>query len=239
MSSDFDEKLIHVFEAKNRNFKVLCGGDGALISEWRNNRNKSLLPIRNYGMCDKHAKLYDDFFNCRGNTTLKQFLFQTIQIDGVGFNRPETDAMSEIVVMNSDITQCMRINLYVNGKTANENVLCSGIIFATKLGSTGFFKSVARTIFRDGIGIAFISPTYSIPNLIVSSMDDIEVEFIRSTGTSIVCDKLENGKNFNKGDRFKISSTSNNVSIFGYDHFMCETCRRNRNSTIVNDSYML
>lgn len=237
--NDSFEKLINLFESKNKNFKILHGGDGILVSEWRNNRKKCLLPIRNYGMCEKHAKMYDDFLNCRGNIELKQFLFPTIQIDGIGLIREEKDAMSEIVVMNEDITQCMRFNLYVNGKMANENVLCSGVIFATKLGSTGFFKSVARTIFRDGIGIAFIAPTYSIPNLIVSSTDDIEVEFVRSTGTLIACDKLENCTIFSKGDRFKINSSCNNISIFGYDHFMCEECRRNRNSTIVNDSYMI
>ena len=236
--NDLFEKSIDLFESRNKNFKVLHGGDGTLVSEWRNNRKKCLLPIRNYGMCEKHAKLYDDFLNCRGNIELRQFLFPTIKLDLFN-NSIDTEALSEIVFMNKDITQCMRINLYINGKTANENVICSGLIFATKLGSTGYFKSVARTIFRDGIGIAFISPTYSIPNIIVSNVDDISVEFVRSTDVCISCDKMKYERHMDKEDVFLVNSASNNIPIFGYDHFMCEECRRNRNSTIVNDSYMI
>lgn len=189
-------------------------------------------------MCEKHAKMYDDFLNCRGNIELKQFLFPTIKLDLFN-NSIDTEALSEIVFMNKDITQCMRIHLHINGKIANENVICSGLIFATKLGSTGYFKSVARTIFRDGIGIAFVSPTYSIPNIIVSNADNIAVEFVRSTDVCISCDKMKYERHMAKDDMFLVNSASNNIPIFGYDHFMCEECRRNRNSTIVNDSYMI
>ena len=237
--NDSFEKSIDLFESRNKNFKVLHGGDGTLVSEWRNNRKKCLLPIRNYGMCEKHLRMYDDFLNCRGNIEFKQFLFPTIKLDLFDIDSFDTEALSEIVFMNRDITQCMRINLYINGKTANENVICSGLIFATKLGSTGYFKSVARTIFKDGIGIAFVSPTYSIPNIIVSNADDIAFEFVRSTDVCISCDKMKCEKHIVKDDVFLVKSASNNIPIFGYDHFMCEECRRNRNSTIVNDSYMI
>lgn len=228
------------FEAKSRNFKVLNGGDGTLVSEWRNHRKKALLPLRNYGMCERHVEEYSKIFDGVSNKWVKQFLYPTIGIYGNDRMKGlDTEALAEILFMNRDITQCMRTNVYINRKLANANVLSSGILLATKLGSTGYFKSIARTIFREGIGLAFVSPTYSIPNIVLNQSDKVRIEFVRNTTVDVACDKLKYSFDVKKGETFDLMGTGNNVSVFGYDMFMCEECRRNRNSTTVNDSYMV
>ena len=100
------------------------------------------------------------------NLSVKQFLFPVLRgsFKDKGLDN-YLDALSEFTAVNADQTAALRFNIKINGKPIVENVIANGVIFATKLGSTGYFKSVARTIFTQGIGVGFIDPTYSVPNL--------------------------------------------------------------------------
>lgn len=244
-----DTKLredIAKFEAANKNVAVLYGGDGTLVGEWRKHRSrkggKCLLPVRNYGLCQKHLEFYTEFFTTREdseeNLSVKQFLFPVLRgsFKDKGLDNC-LDALSELTIVNADQTAALRFNIKVNGKTVVENVIANGVILATKLGSTGYFKSVARTIFTQGIGVGFICPTYSVPNIVTSPVDKIQFELVRRAKLVVTADKLKQEAGAEAGWILEAADACENVSILGYDHFMCPECRKNRNSTIVNDNY--
>ena len=188
------------FEAANKNVVVLYGGDGTLVGEWRKHYarkgGKCLLPVRNYSLCQKHLEFYTKFFTAREdseeNLSVKQFLFPLLRgsFKDKGLDN-YLDALSELTVVNADQTAALRFNIKVNGKPIVENAIANGVIFATKLGSTGYFKSVARTIFTQGNGVGFINPTYSVPNIVVSSADKIQFELIRRAKLVLTADKLK------------------------------------------------
>lgn len=246
--TDFREALfreaLEKFTAREKStLEVLYGGDGTLVGEWRKFSTrkgaKCLLPVRNYGMCQKHKELYTKFF--RGDedaVSLKQFLFPVLRGE---FKEAGTanflDALSELTVTSADPTAALRFNIRVNGNLVVENVIANGVIFATRLGSTGYFKSVARTIFTEGIGIGFICPTYSIPNIIVKLADSVNFELARKSEVMVTADKLHQKVDADAGWRFDIQDACENIPVIGYDHFMCPECRLGRNSTMVNDSY--
>ena len=173
---------------------------------------------------------------------LKQFLFPVLRGE---FRDPEKkmdcylDALAELTIVGSDPTAALRFNILVNRNPVVENVIANGAIFATKLGSTGYFKSVARTIFTSGIGVGFICPTYSVPNIVVSSMDKIEFELARDAEIVVSGDKLVQKINAEAGWKLAAADAAENIAVFGYDHFMCPECRKNRNSTVVNDNYCI
>lgn len=227
------------------NVAVLYGGDGTLVGEWRNLRSrkggKLLLPVRNYGLCQKHIDLYHKVFTgAEDAPQLKQFLFPVLrgEFKDRGMDN-RLDALAEITVVNADQTAALRFNVKINGKLIAENVIANGAVIATKLGSTGYFKSVARTIFTQGIGIGFICPTYSVPNVVAGMADNIQLELVRDTKLVVTADKLKQEVEAGAGWTLDARDACENVSILGYDHFMCPECRKNRNSTLVNDNYCI
>lgn len=235
------------FEAANKNVAVLYGGDGTLVGEWRKFRTrkggKCLLPVRNYGLCQKHLEFYTKFFTTKDedsgeDISIKQFLFPVLrgEFKDKGLDN-YLDALSELTIVNADQTSALRFSIKVNSKPIVENVIANGVILATKLGSTGYFKSVARTIFTQGIGVGFINPTYSIPNIVIGQADKVKFELARMAKLVLTADKLKQEIDAEAGWILEAVDACNNVSILGYDHFMCPECRKNRNSTLVNDNY--
>jgi len=242
------KEAIDKFSARAKDIAVLYGGDGTLVGEWRKFRtrkgSKCLLPIRNYGLCRKHLEFYTKFFNASEDSeedlSLKQFLFPVLR----GSFKDKSldnylDALSELTIVNADQTAALRFNIKVNGKPIVENVIANGVILATKLGSTGYFKSVARTIFTQGIGIGLIAPTYSVPNIVVGSADKIQFELVRRAKLVVTADKLKQEVDAEAGWILEAVDACENIPILGYDHFMCPECRKNRNSTLVNDNYCI
>ena len=242
---EFKTAMRRFAEANRKTVEVICGGDGALVAEWREHatgkNSKCLMPVRNYGMCEKHKDLYMSVFNDEDAVRFKQFLFPVIE--GSFLQTPDKlakmTALSELTVVGDDPTSALRFNVEVNGKAVVENVIANGAVFASKLGSTGYFKSIARTLFLHGIGIAFICPTYSIPNIVVDNADRISFKLLRKSAVTVTADKMSMKINAEAGWTFDVVDACFNVAVLGYDHFMCPDCRRNRNSTVVNDNYCI
>lgn len=241
------KEAIDKFLARTKDIAVLYGGDGTLVGEWRKFRTrkggKCLLPVRNYGLCQKHLEFYTKFFTTKDedpgeDISIKQFLFPVLrgEFKDKGLDN-YLDVLSELTVVNADQTTALRFNIKVNSKPIVENVIANGVILATKLGSTGYFKSVARTIFTKGIGVGFICPTYSVPNIVIDAADKIQFELARRAKLVVTADKLKQEVDAEVGWVLEAVYACDNVSVLGYDHFMCPECRKNRNSTLVNDNY--
>jgi chromosome segregation ATPase len=201
--------------------KSLSNEIKSLSNEIKNNEsklNESTKAIEKFTESEKDA----------GTQTLK--LGDLIECDN-------EKAMSEIQIISANPTQCLRFNVSINNKKFMENVIANGIILSTTIGATGYFKSVARTIFREGYGLGFICPTYGINNIVLKRTDNVDIEFIRSGKAHICWDNLIKEIDIEEGMKKNFTLASEHVSIFGYDIFMCQECRNNRNSTNVNDKY--
>lgn len=243
--NEFKDAVAKYAKENEKIVGVLFGGDGTLVGRWRAFRArkgaKPLLPIRDYGLCQKHKELYAKMLaGAEDCPPLKQFLFPVLrgefQNGGIG---NYLDALSELAVISMDPTAALRFNIKVNGNTVVENAIANGVVVATKLGSTGYFKSIARTIFFEGTGIGFICPTYSIPNIVTKTSDRIEFELRRDAELVVTADKLRQNVTARAGWSFTVQDACENIPIIGYDWFMCPDCRRNRNSTLVNDNYCI
>ena len=172
------------FSSKHqKKIDVIYGGDGSLVDCWRKHLEKhdsrSIMPVRNYGMCQKHHDVYMKLFNDDEETSAKMHLMPTL-LASFGSNCKE-HALAEFTVTSADPTCALRFHILLNGKYVARDVIANGAIFASKLGSTGYFKSISRTIFIEGIGVAFICPTYSLPNFIAKSQDKVAFELARQT----------------------------------------------------------
>jgi hypothetical protein len=231
---DFLEK-IKLFESQHKNMVISYGGDGTLLKTFHENPDKCIIPIRDYGRCENHKNLLNEVIGVSTSELkydLKQKLGDLIECDDI-------EAMSEIQIVSANPTQCLRMNVSVNNNMYMENVIANGIILSTTIGATGYFKSVSRTIFRDGFGLGFICPTYGINNIVLKPTDWVDIEFIRSGKAHICWDNVIKDIDIEEGMKKTFRLSCNHVSLFGYDIFMCQDCRNNRNSTNINDKYVV
>lgn len=220
------------FEKSAKNIIISYGGDGTLLKTFHDNPTKAIIPVRDYGTCDMHSGLLDDILNgtAKCKVELRQTTGDLIDCDG-------KVAMSEVQLISADPTMCLRFDVCVNNKLFMDNVIANGIVVSTILGSTGYFKSVARTIFRNGYGLGFICPTYGINNLVLRPTDQVEIIMRRDCKAYICWDHIKETVDLHTKDVKAFHLSSDVVSLFGYEEFMCPLCRKGRNSTLVNDQY--
>lgn len=238
-----DEKeLVDKFQKESGDkYNVLYGGDGTLAGGWSSqvfSQDAILLPIRNYGRCETHEDIREILRKARFNE-LEVREFPIFVADGHTF-------LSEFQLKSADISQAMRFDIEVNGKTFAKNVIADGIVAATSLGATGYFKSITRTVFRRGWGLAIVNPTYSIVNQVLSTDDRVKIIFRRECPTVFAWDKdVEKGEDRGVNQvafpeiEIKMLDCARPKRIAGYDIFMCSDCRKSRNSSIVNDQYIV
>ena len=242
ISKDDIDKL----QKLHSNVLIAYGGDGTLASKWREafDAKKAIWPIRNYGMCQKHEELLKALVednelklkDVKFNQTLHQLaeVHYPFEVDG-----NKKLALNEIQVKSNDITEALRFDVYVNGKKYYDNVIADGAVFAAPNGATGYWKSVTRTIFRDGCGLAFIAPTVGISNLVLKPTDLVKLVLVRDASVALSYDKIKVISDVSKGTEIDMNLSVENLAIIGYEQFMCYDCRKNRNSTILQDQYIV
>ena len=226
---------IRKFEDSIRGFVVSYGGDGTLLDTIRLNPKKSVIPIRSYGLCDEHRDILQRLLDGTLRKRLKYTKFPFLELQ---HGEKTKRAVSEFVVRSGDSTKSLRFNVFINGTKYIGNCISDGIILSSEMGSRGYWKSVTRTILRgDILGLGFLAPTCGIDNIILKPTDRVEVEITQDSELSISFDKCSEEISIQAGEKFTLSESCEGAAVFGYDIFTCFECRKNRNSTTVNDMY--
>ena len=244
-----DKDLIEKFNASNKaNHMIIAyGGDGELLNVVSQIGDaKGIIPVRNYGRCEKHMNLLKDIIE-KSNDKLSLKYSKHAFID-YAFNgnckmflNQAKAPISEVVWKSSDPTCAMRFSVFVNDKLYMKQCIADGVIFSTALGSHGYFKSVSRTIFNDNdlCGVGFISPTYGLCNIILKCTDKVKIVLERNVDTFMTGDKCFKNIESKEGDCLDLQLSVEGIALYGYDIFCCPECRRLRNSTLVNDQYLI
>ena len=244
-----DKELIDNFEAKHKDIAIAYGGDGTLLKVADAvGLKKGIIPIRNYARCKEHANLLEDV--CLGKETTKELKaglkytkapFLEARLIAEGEDSDKTyQGIAEIVLKSFDPTEALRFSVIVNNKTYMKQCIADGVIFASKLGSHGYFKSVTRMLFTDdnAVGLGFIAPTYGICNLVLKMTDNVKIVLERGTTVSLAYDKNFETIALKSGAEIEFSQSCEGVALYGYDIFCCQECRNLRNSTTINDKYI-
>jgi len=118
------------------------------------------------------------------------------------FETRELFGVNDIVIRNSLPTEAVRFRLFIDGKEEGYYV-GDGVVVSTGYGSGGYFSSIARKDFEEGIGLAFNNVTKSHEPLILSDDKKIEVEIIRGPAV-LVADNNRDFINLENGDRIVV-----------------------------------
>jgi NAD+ kinase len=88
-------------------------------------------------------------------------------------------AMNDIIVHNADPRHGIRYHLYVDGKPVGGEIIGDGIVAATPLGSTGYYRSITDSFFTVGIGIAFNNSTEQSDHMVSADTSIMKLMVVR------------------------------------------------------------
>ena len=222
--------------AENSDVIVSYGGDGTLLETMHIANGIPIIPIRNYALCGQHEPFncinfariisnneFEKYTNIVKINNLKTF------IDG----KMVGDAFSEVCIRNINSRNAIRFDVFVNDLTYVKDIIGDGIIVATSYGSTGYFRSITRTMFKHGVGLAFNNPTQPTTNIITDEMSNFSIK-IKRCGANVQIDNVEN-KSFNINENSTVEikmSNDNTANILFLGQFMCTHCREKRHGGI-------
>lgn len=157
---------------------VLCyGGDGTLLYAERHYPLVPKVMIRHSRVCAKCATLAKETIlelMVRGQYSLvEQPLLET------SHGGKTLYAINDILVAHANVNTGLRYHLWLNGESFGGELLGDGLVVATPLGGTGYYQSITRSTFQQGLGIAFNNSIFTIGNLVVPEDTIVKVRIDR------------------------------------------------------------
>ncbi|MCQ2396739.1 MAG: hypothetical protein MJ106_03460 [Lentisphaeria bacterium] len=208
---------------------VTYGGDGTLLGAERDFPGIPKLPLRDRThnpRCGLHSEkqCLDAFFNGEMRCDSLCKLQATSCHDGKTLT-----ALNDIVVSRQvHPLGAIRYRVRQNGEILQPQVIADALVIATPYGSTGYFHSITRGNFQNGIGLAFSNAMEGQLFQIIPESDRLEIEILR--GPAIV-QAGNNPDSFTlvDGQTLAVSKAPVRATIFGLDAFRCRTCFLLRN----------
>ncbi len=171
------KKLGFLIDRKKPDFIISYGGDGTFLKSEYLYPGVPKLILRNSQIC----KLC---FEVENEVVLRKiksgdFYFEKFSKLEANFKEKKILAANEIVVKNKLPQHCIRYNIFINEKKLKDEIIGDGIVVATVLGSTGYYRSITDSYFETGIGLAFNNSTEQIDHIVLKEDKKIKIKILR------------------------------------------------------------
>ena len=218
-------------EEKNPEVVISWGGDGTLLEAERRLPGVPKLPIRDpakYKKCVRHRveKILKEFRS--GN--LPQSTFTKLELV---VQKRKNFVTSEVSLSSKSPTQAIRFKVWVNGQSlSQEPLIGDGLLIATPFGATGYFNSLTRTVFTQGVGVAFknvVNPPrflgFLATTLVLETATRLAIEVVRGPAL-LVWDNNPELFELEKDAMFEVQTSLQKTTILALDQFRCRECQR-------------
>lgn len=191
-----------VYSEENPDLVIACGGDGTFLIAERRFPGVPKILLKDSHSCQKCCDLdIETVINLYNNKKYNIQEIKKLKAIHEAFETRELIAVNDIVIRNTLPTEAIRFKLKVNEKEVGE-FIGDGLVISTAYGSHGYFSSITRENFENGIGIAFNNTTVH-HNFILIDSGKIEIEIIRGPGV-LVSDNNRDFIDLEKGDKIII-----------------------------------
>jgi len=162
-----DKSLLKIIKKYSHqlNLVISYGGDGSLLGAAKIYPDLPILPIRSSKVCN-HCYSADSTDNIlksikAGQIKSKKYIKLTAT-----FGHNQITALNEINIKCRHPNLALRFSFLIGDLSFPDN-MADGLIVATPFGSTGYFKSITRTVFSLGLGVTVNNPVDPIPTNII------------------------------------------------------------------------
>lgn len=189
---------------------ISFGGDGTLMLSEHRFPTIPKLFLKN----SKVAKLAPKLSN---NDILKKFFageYTVVEHMKLQFSVGNTtaEALNDVVVHNENPRHAIRYIPRVNGIPMYDEVIGDGIVCATPLGSSGYYRSITDSTFETGIGLAFNNSTEQTDHVVLKDDSSVSIEITRGPAFCYA-DNQEESYSLQTGDVLTIQKSKNTAKI--------------------------
>jgi NAD kinase len=191
-------------------YVIALGGDGTLMRAEFQFPGVPKLLLRN----SKKANLAHPHENER---VLKEFFAENFTVREetkllVHTGSRSAEALNDIVVHNADPRFAIRYSIVLDGKHIHDEVIGDGIVCATPLGSTGYYRSITDSTFGTGIGVAFNNSTEQTDHMVIPESSVITTVITRGPAVCYA-DNQETFFELKDGDVITVQKSKNTAKI--------------------------
>ncbi len=167
-----------LYDRTDPSFIISVGGDGTFLAAEREFPGIPKLAVRDSLICFKcHNEPLDQMLDFIGGGQGR--VMDTPKLRCVVAER-DLLATNDVVVRNRDPRHALRFRIFIDGKEFGDTFIGDGVVAATPLGATGYYRSITRTTFDRGIGIAFNNCTEATEPLRLGDDARVGVQIVRS-----------------------------------------------------------
>jgi len=202
---------------------VSYGGDGTFLGAERRWPGVSKLAIRHSQTCHKCSD-HDDVVVL--GRLAKGDLSRTVLIKLAATTKDRRLLGLNDVTLNkvSPVTG-VRYRVWINEQAYSGEIVGDGLVASTPFGSTAYYRSITRSFFRVGIGVAFNNSTEQVDHLILRETDRLRLVIRR--GPAILCaDNSPETVRLEEGDEAWIAKADETAILLGADILFCNRCLR-------------
>lgn len=185
---------------------VIClGGDGTYLYAERLYPGIPKLLIRDQSICYKCP--HDD--GCplileklkKGQYTIEKHLKLEATL-----GKKKITCANDFMIRNQSVTQALRFSVFVNKKKLG-SYIGDGVVIATPFGSTAYFYSITKRLFKTGIGLALNNTTTDIRFKILKETSRVSIVIDREKA-EFAADNDKKIISLKQGDRITIKKAS-------------------------------
>lgn len=214
----------HMTESAGKDVELIVthGGDGALLGAQRDYPGIPKLPIRDAATaptCSAHTadKVLAAFQE--GRLTMHR----TPVLEAICGNEV-IRGINDLVIHSREWVSALRYRVSIDGEVYAREVVGDGLCFSGVHGSTAYYRSVTRGIFKVGVGLAFFNTTEAVDHLVLPENSVVTVEILRGPGV-MIADNDPRKIPVEVGEKITFRQTDDRAEIWGLDGFMCSECR--------------
>lgn len=159
---------------------VLCyGGDGTLLHAERLFPGVPKLAVRESGVgyhCQE-VGLARALERLRAGQACRVLHRKVLAVAG-GQVR---EGLNDVVLRNALPTEAIRFRITINDGAPSAELIGDGVVVATPFGATGYFYSITKQTFHEGLGLAFNNVTQDVAPLFLSQSARIGILLTRGS----------------------------------------------------------
>ena len=204
--------ILETADAASADAVIAYGGDGSLLGAIRDFPQLPVVAIRDAATaptCEQHeaGKVLDAML--AGSLNPRKLPRLCASAPG-----GRIFGVNDLFLHNSDRRSSVRYQVRIDGEIYADEVRGDGVCFASVHGSSAYYRSITRGMFRTGLGLAF-------------SNSIVELTVIRGPGM-VIADNAPGELIVNAGETVEFRQLDETVTIWGLDGFMCSKCRKLR-----------
>lgn len=220
-----ERNILEISDAAAADAVIAYGGDGAFLGAVRDCPQLPVVAIRDAATaptCELHeaGRVLDALVS----STLSSRKLPRLCATAPG---GRIYGINDLFLHNSNRRSSVRYQVRIDGEIYADEVRGDGVCFASVHGSSAYYRSITRGMFRTGLGLAFSNSIVDVDHLVLEESSVVELTVIRGPGV-VIADNAPGELIVNAGETVEFRQSDETVTILGLDGFMCSKCRKLR-----------